>query len=89
MGRFSTSVLVNDFFGNSGGINLFNISSTRMDAICREALQAEISNLGGDAAVNVTFEYRASFGNFLLNVITCGILAPATLELNGNVVKYE
>jgi hypothetical protein len=89
LGTFTTSVLVNEFFGNSGGINLFNITSAKMDAICQEALQAEIFKLGGDAAVDVTIEYRASFGNLLLNIITCGIWAPATLELNGTVVKYE
>ncbi len=89
VGTFDITVWVNEFLGSSGGENLFNLSADAMDAPIYDAIQREIHKYSGDAAVNVTIEYNASFVDILLNAVTSGIWAPAEAHITGTVVKYS
>lgn len=89
IGEFETTVNVNEFIGTSGGANLFNVTSDAMDNEIYDAIRREVERRAGDAAVNVTVRYEASFVNILLNVITFNIYAPATAHISGTVVSYN
>jgi hypothetical protein len=52
-----------------------------------DAIQKEISNRGGSAAVNVKIEQQVSVVQLILGGITGGIYVPATLHITGSVVK--
>ncbi len=89
VGTFDVTVKVHEFLGSSGGTNLFNITADNMDTKIYDTIQREIQKYTGDAAVNITIEYEASFVDLLLNGITFGIYAPATARIKGTVVKYS
>ena len=79
IGELDVTVSVTEWLGASGGANLLNVSSTNMDDAIYDAIQREIRQASGDAAVNVTIKYEASFINYLLNGLTWGIYAPLRL----------
>jgi len=89
VGTFDVTVKVHEFLGSSGGANLLNITADAMDTKIYDTIQREIQKYTGDAAVNITIEYEASFIDLLLNGITFGIYAPATARIKGTVVKYS
>ena len=89
LGDFKVEVWVNEFLGTSGGSNLFNITADATESPLKEAIQKEIKDKNGDAAINVTIEHQASFVNILLNGITSGIYAPSMVIVTGTIVKYE
>jgi len=89
LGQFSISVSVNEFLGSSGGANHANVTSDAMDAPIYEAIQREIKKLSGDAAINVTIVYKATFVDMLLNGLTGSLYAPAHAEITGTIVKYQ
>ena len=89
VGTFDVTVKVHEFLGNSGGMNLLNVTADEMDTKIYDTIQREIQKYTGDAAVNITIEYEASFIDLLLNGITFGIYAPATARIQGTVVKYS
>ncbi len=89
IGEFETTVKVNEFVGGSGGANLANITADVMDNEIYDAIRREVEKRSGDAAVNITVRYEASFVNILLNVITFNIYAPATAHISGTVVSYN
>ncbi len=89
VGEFETSVMVNEFLGTSGGANIVNATATNMDNPIYDAVRREINKYSGDAAVNVTVQYEASFVDLLLNGITFGVYAPAHAKIKGTVVKYQ
>lgn len=89
VGTFDITVKVHEFLGASGGANLLNVSSDAMNTKIYDSIQREIQKYTGDAAMNVTIEYQASFIDLLLNGITYGIYAPATAHIKGTVVKYN
>ena len=89
VGNFDVTVKVHEFLGNSGGANLFNVTADAMDTKIYDTIQREIQKYTGDAAVNVSVEYRAGFIDLLLNGFTFGIYAPATARLKGTIVKYN
>ncbi len=88
VGTFSTSVHVSEFLGAPGGANLLNVTATAMDTAIYDAIQREIQKYSGDAAVNITIEYKASVIDYLLNAVTFSLYAPATAEISGTIVKY-
>lgn len=81
--------MVNEFLGTSGGANIVNATATNMDNPIYDAVRREINKYSGDAAVNVTVQYEASFVDLLLNGITFGVYAPAHAKIKGTVVKYQ
>ncbi|MFO7729352.1 MAG: hypothetical protein R6V86_01170 [Spirochaetia bacterium] len=89
VGEFETSVMVNEFLGSSGGANLANVTSDAMDNQIYDAVRREINKYSGDAAVNVTVKYEATFVDLLLNGITWGVYAPAHATIEGTIVKYQ
>ena len=89
VGEFEVTVAVFELLGSAGGANLFNVTADAMDTKIYDAIQREIQKFTGDAAVNITVEYRASFGNLILNGLSMGILAPATAKITGVIVKYQ
>jgi hypothetical protein len=89
VGEFETTVMVNEFLGSSGGANLVNVTATNMDNEIYDAIRREIQKYSGDAAVNVTVEYQASFVDLLLNGVTFGLYAPAHAKISGVIVKYQ
>ncbi|MDZ7793943.1 MAG: hypothetical protein U5P10_09710 [Spirochaetia bacterium] len=89
VGEFKTSVMVNEFLGSSGGANFVNATSTAMDNPIYDAVRREINKYSGDAAVNVTVKYEATFVDLLLNGLTWGVYAPAHAKIEGTVVKYQ
>ncbi len=89
VGEFETTVMVNEFIGSPGGTNLLNITADNMDNEIYDAIRREIQKYSGDAAVNVTVKYQATFIDFLLSGITGGIYAPAHAKINGTIVKYQ
>lgn len=89
MGDFETTVHVHEFLGNSGGANLFNVTADAMDNEIYDTIRREVEKRSGDAAINVTIRYEASFIDLLLNGITFGVYAPATATVSGTVVSYN
>jgi len=89
VGTFDITVKVHEFLGSSGGANLFNVTSDAMNTVIYDAIQREIQKYTGDAAVNISIEYQASFIDLLLNGITYGIYAPATARVKGTIIKYN
>lgn|GEM_PF-915061 len=89
VGDFEIKVPVHEFLGGAGGANLFNVTATNMDNEIYDAIRREVEKRSGDAAINVTVRYEASFVNILLNAITLNIYAPATAVVTGTVVSYN
>ena len=89
VGEFETTVMVNEFLGSSGGSNILNVTATEMDNPIYDAVRREINKYSGDAAVNVTVTYEATFVDMLLNGFTFGLYAPAHAKIKGTVVKYQ
>lgn len=89
VGQFEKKIVVNEFLGNSGGINLLNVTATNMDEKIFDAIRREIEKFSGDAAVNVTIKYEATFIDLLLNVLTASIYAPAHATISGTIVKFQ
>jgi hypothetical protein len=89
VGEFETTVMVHEFLGFSGGINLVNATASSMDNEIYDAIRREIQKYSGDAAVNVTVDYQASVVDILLNSVTAGIYAPAHARIQGVIVKYQ
>ena len=89
VGTFDVTVKVHEFLGASGGANLLNITADAMNNPIYDAIQREIQKYSGDAAVNISIEYKAGIIDILLNGITGGIYAPATAEIKGTIVKYN
>jgi len=89
VGELDLTIPVHEFLGNPGGSNLANVTADAMDTIIYDAVQREVSNSSGDAAINVTVEYQASVVDILLNAVTFGIYAPAEAHVTGTIIKYE
>jgi hypothetical protein len=89
VGTFDITLKVHEFLGTSGGANLLNVSSDAMNTKIYDAIQREIQKYTGDAAVNISIEYKASFIDMLLNGFTWSLYAPATAQIKGTVVKYN
>lgn len=87
--EFETTVMVNEFLGSPGGMNLFNATARAMDNPIYDSLRREIHKYSGDAAVNITVQYKATFIDILLSVMTWGIYTPAHADIKGTIVKYQ
>ena len=89
LGDFEITVTVREWIGITGGPNLFNVTADNMSDPIRVAIQEEIEDRSGDAAINVKVTYESTFLNVLVNGITGGIYAPATATITGTVVTYN
>ena len=88
LGHFEKTVVVHEFLGASGGVNLFDITADVMEDKITEIVWNEINKKGGNGAINVDIEYFVTFGDMLGNGITEGIWAPAHLKVSGDVILY-
>lgn len=87
VGNFSITVRLNQFFGLSGCLKYANVTAHAMNPAISYAISREIAMRGGSRAVNVEIEYRASFTDLLLNLLTLRIWSPARLRITGTVVR--
>lgn len=87
LGDFSTKIWTHKFLGQSGGTNLFNISSGVTSGPIKNAIDKEIQKKGGTAAVNITIKYGSNPIQWILNNITFNIWAPATVTITRTVIK--
>lgn len=88
LGHFEKEVMVNEFLGSSGGANLFNVTADEMSEKLDALVWKEIEKKGGNGAINVKVEYKASFLDIVLNSLTLSIWAPAHLKVSGDVIQY-
>lgn len=89
VGSFEDSVMVHKFLGQSGGANLFNISSNATKAALTDVVWKNIRDLGGTGAVNVQVTYGSHIGHWFLNSLTGTIWAPAKITVSGTVVREQ
>lgn len=87
-GEFDKTITVWKLCGKAGGATLFNITQDGVDEKISAAIDKEIRAFGGDAAINVTIEQKASVVNMVVNSATGSILAPVQILIKGTVVKY-
>ena len=87
LGHFEKTESIHKFLGNSAGTNLFNLSSDVTKDKIADLIFMEVQKKGGNGAVNVNVEYKATFFNLLLNYITSGIYAPSTIIISGDIIK--
>ena len=48
----------------------------------------EVQKKGGDAAIDVTIEYRKGFLKGSLSLITLGLYDPGKIKISGTIIKY-
>jgi len=89
LGDFSTKVYINKFLGQSGGTNLFNLSANATSGPIRSAIEKEIQKKNGTAAINISIVYGSNPIQWILNNITGGIWAPATVTIKGTVIRQN
>ena len=89
LGHFEREVMVPEFLGIAGGANVLNISADAMDEVIHDIVWSEISERGGNGAVNVEIEYNATLIDMIANYITFDIFAPAHLKVSGDVILYN
>ena len=89
IGHFHEGQTVIELFGQSGGANLFNITSGAMKDKVTGIIFNEISKQGGNAAVNVEITYYVGPISYFFNWITFNIVAPARIVVEGDVVLMD
>ena len=87
LGDFSRKIWAHKFFGQSGGQTLFNISSNMTDGPARRAIEREVRDRGGTAAINIKVKWGSNPVQWFLNCLTFSIWAPGTITVSGTVVK--
>jgi hypothetical protein len=87
LGNFRISVGVTELLGSPAGIKLANITANATDSAVTDAIQKEIREKGGTAAINVTIIHQASFIDILLSGITASIYSPSHVIITGTIVK--
>jgi hypothetical protein len=75
--------------GQSGGTNLFNISSNATSGPIRDAIEKEIRKKEGTAAINISVKYGSNPLQWFLNGLTFNIWAPSTVTISGTVIKQN
>jgi len=89
LGHFERNVMVPEFLGVPGGMNVLNISADAMDEVIQSVVWSEIEAKGGNGAINVDIEYKAEIIDVLVAYFTLDIFAPAHLIISGDVILYE
>lgn len=89
VGKFSVRKTVHELFGTPAGANLFNISSSAMSDKIYAIVSQEVQKAGGNGARNISITYSAGPLAYIANSITCGIWAPASLKIKGEIIKTE
>ena len=87
VGNFEDTVMVHKFLGQSGGRNLFNITSDATEGALNDIAWKNIRNMRGTGAVNVQVTYGSNILHWFLNGLTGNIWAPAKITVSGTVVR--
>ncbi len=88
VGDFEVTVKITEYLGAPGGANLGNITAEAMNSVVSDAIQMEISNYDGDAAIDIDIVQKATFVDVLLTSVTGSIYAPCHVTISGTVIKY-
>ena len=89
LGHFEKEVVINEFLGDSGGLNLGDFSADAMNDEITRVVWDEINKKGGNGAININIEYTATALDIIFNSLTSGIWAPAHLKITGDVINYN
>ncbi len=89
LASFEETVMVNEVLGQAGGNNLFNITSEAMNEEISDIIMKEVTLAGGNAAKNISIQYKVGFLHIILNAITGYIWAPAELTVSGDVIMTQ
>jgi hypothetical protein len=89
LGDFSRRVYINKFLGQSGGTNIFNLSSNATSGPIRDAIDDEVRKKGGTAAINISVKYGSNPFQWFLNGLTFNIWAPSTVVITGTVIRQN
>jgi hypothetical protein len=65
------------------------ISLNQPDERIFEEIRREIDKVSGDAAIDVTIEYKTTFTDMLLNSVTGTLYSPRTIKVTGTIVSYN
>ena len=87
--HFEREVMVPEFLGSPGGINLLNLSADAMTDFITEIIDEEISKNNGNGAINVKLEYNVTVWDILSSSLTYGVWAPAHLIISGDIIQYN
>ncbi len=54
-----------------------------------DAIRSEINKVSGDAAIDVTIQYRTTLVGTALNAFTAGLISPRSIIITGTIVKFD
>jgi hypothetical protein len=83
------SFSVNDKAGWALGIIPANKPAGDKHDYFTEFLEKQISEVGGDAVINLRVRTQGNFGDFLISVGTLGLYVTRTVTVSGDVIKYN
>jgi hypothetical protein len=55
----------------------------------KEMLIEQISGIGGEGSIKITIQTQLKFEDYLISIVTLGVYQTRTVEIRGDVVKYE
>ncbi len=86
VGEFEKVVAHNGVIGNAAGYKLIQLNDN--DERIFSIITDEIQKKGGDAAIDVTIEYRADILDILITGITFSLYSPSDIIIKGTIIKY-
>ena len=86
VGEFEKKVAHNGVIGAPAGYKLIQLNDN--DERIFSIITDEIQKKGGDAAIDVTIEYKADFLDIILNAVTFSIYSPSDIIIKGTIIKY-
>ena len=86
VGEFEKVIAHNGLIGAAAGYKLIKLNDN--DQRIFSIITDEIQKKGGDAAIDVTIEYRADILDILITGITFSIYSPSDIVIKGTIIKY-
>ncbi len=86
VGEFEKVVAHNGIIGNAAGYKLIQMNDN--DERIFSIITDEIQKKGGDAAIDVTIEYRADILDILITGVTFSLFSPSDIVIKGTIIKY-
>jgi hypothetical protein len=83
------SFSVNDKAGWIIGIIPVNLPAGDNNTYLGTLIDQQVSEAGGDGAINVKIRAQNQFVDLLINVVTFGIYYPRTVTISGDIIKYR
>jgi hypothetical protein len=85
--EFEITMKDTQLLGSGTGYGL--ISLNQPDERIFQEIRREIDKVSGDAAIDVTIEYKTTFTDMLLNGATAALYSPRTIKVTGTIVSYN